>query len=125
MRYRCVLVLLILLLSMACTALGAEEKFKIKNSKDEHGNTAGMIYTAVTFVPNPYENNTIVELYGGYVNFCIFLAVMFILGELRITSSSKYSIPPRRFIGGLTMCLFALMGNIFYMLVLAVIEALF
>ena len=125
MRYRCVLVLLVLLLSMACTALGAEEKLKIKNSKDEYGNTAGMIYTAVTFVPNPYENNTIVELYGGYVNFCIFLAVMFILGELRITSSSKYSLPPRRFIGGLTMCLFALMGNIFFMLVLDVIEALF
>jgi hypothetical protein len=110
---------------MACTALGAEEKLKIKNSKDEHGNTAGMIYTAVTFVPNPYENNTIVELYGGYVNFCIFLAVMFFLGELSITSSSKYSLPPRRFIGGLVMCLFALIGNIFYMLVLAVIEALF
>ena len=200
MKLKCVLVLLILLLSMACTAHGAEEKLKIKNSdgeevtrdttpkksvtledavslnaemenagvlsdkddedeeneeedapeksynyeivededyirnevaagnkqfltglltdiytefqnssvKDEHGNTAGMIYTAVTFVPNPYENNTIVELYGGYVNLCIFLTVMFILGEsvnrsaarMRITSSSKYSIPPRRLVGG-------------------------
>jgi hypothetical protein len=117
---------------MACTALGAEEKLKIKNSKDEHGNTAGMIYTAVTFVPNPYENNTIVELYGGYVNLCIFLTVMFILGEsvnrsaarMRITSSSKYSIPPRRLVGGLAMCMFAMMGNVFYMLVLDVIKAL-
>ena len=37
-------------------------EFQNSSVKDEHGNTAGMIYTAVTFVPNPYENNTIVEL---------------------------------------------------------------
>lgn len=107
-------------------------EFQNSSVKDEHGNTAGMIYTAVTFVPNPYENNTIVELYGGYVNFCIFLTVMFVLGEsvnrsaarMRITYSSKYSIPPRRLFGGLAMCLFALTGNIFYMLALDVVKAL-
>ena len=222
MRFKCVLVLLILLLSMTCTALGAEEKLKIRNTdgseltrdspilkpisldgavsqnkdfedagilskdnsndseeaynpeklyknetvddenfirnevsagnkqfltdivsgiykeflnssvKDENGDTAGIIYTAVTFVPNPYENQTIVDLYGGYLNLCIFLTVMFILGEsvnrnaarMKITSGTRYSLPPRRLVGGVAMCMFAVMGNVFYMLILDVIEAL-
>jgi len=99
---------------------------------DENGNTAGMIYTAVTFVPNPYHNNTIVELYGGYLNLCIFLTVMFVLGEsvsrsaarMKITTSSKYGLPQRKLVGGVAMCMFAMMGNVFYMLILEIIEAL-
>lgn len=111
---------------------GIYTEFQNSSVKDENGDTAGMIYTAVTFVPNPYDNNTIVDLYGGYVNICIFLTVMFVLGEsvtrnaarMKITSGSKYSLPPRRLIGGLAMCMFAVMGNVFYMLILAVIESL-
>ncbi len=111
---------------------GIYTEFQNSSVKDENGNVAGMIYTVVTFVPNPYENNTIVDLYGGYVNLCIFLTVMFVLGEsvnrsaarMKITSGSKYSLPPRRLIGGLAMCMFAVMGNVFYMLILEIIEAL-
>jgi hypothetical protein len=107
-------------------------EFKESSVKDENGNTAGMIYTAVTFVPNPYNDNTIVELYGGYLNLSIFLTVMFILGEsvsrsaarMKITYSSKYRLPQRKLIGGLAMCAFAMLGNIFYMLTLGIIEAL-
>lgn len=107
-------------------------EFKDSSVTDENGNTAGMIFTAVTFVPNPYNNNTIVDLYGGYLNLSIFLTIMFVLGEsvsrsatrMKITSSSKYHLPQRKLIGGVAMCAFAMIGNVFYMLALEIIEAL-
>jgi hypothetical protein len=108
------------------------KEFQESEVKDKNGNTAGLIFTAVTFVPNPYENATIVELYGGYLNICIFLIIMFILGEsitrnasrMNNTFGTKYHMQPRKLLGGLAMCLFAIMGNVFYMLLLEIIESL-
>lgn len=223
MRYRCVLVLLILLLSLTCTALGAEEKLKVRNAdgseairektslksislegavsqnkdfedagilskdNDEEDETeeeedpeesygyetvddedfiknevaagnkqflvdvvTGMLeglwevdeekerekvdnaYKILTLEPKPYEDKTVVDLYGGYLNFTIFITIMFILGEsvsrnidrMKITSSSKYRLPQRKFIGGVALCLLAILSNIIFKWALDIIECL-
>ena len=226
MRYRCVLVLLILLLSLTCTALGAEEKLKVRNAdgseairektslksisleeavsqnkdfedagilskdNDEEDETeeeetpgksysyetvededyirnevaagnkqflvdvvTGMLkglwevdeddeekereevdnaYKILTLEPKPYEDKTVVDLYGGYLNFTIFITIMFILGEsvsrnidrMKITSSSKYRLPQRKFIGGVALSLLAILSNIIFKWTLDIIECL-
>ena len=216
MKIKCVFVLLILVLSMTCTALGAEEKLTIRNadgserirdetptksisledaisqnkdfedsgilsndddddeneeseesygyenvdnedfirnevaagneqflvdivkglfsgigkSKQDDENEISNAYKVLTLTPRPYEDKNIVELYGGYLNFALYLIVLFILGEsisrsiyrMDITSSSKYRLPRRKFLGGIALSMLAILSNILFKFVLDIIE---
>lgn len=113
---------------------GLYDAFKETRDKTDSGITNGLIFTAVTFVPNPYDDPIIVDLYGGYTGIALYLIVIFILGELisrsiarsKITSSiiRTRNLTEHRFVGGVLLCGFALMANVFYMFALTIIEAL-
>ena len=104
------------------------------NPVNEEGEQGGVLFSVVTFVPNPYEDKTIVELYGGYLNLTLYAIVLFVLGELISRSIARTKLTDgtlrhkdlsgHRFIGGIAMCGFALIANVFYMLALDIIEAL-
>ena len=100
------------------------------DSSEEFGTTRGSIFTAITFVPNPYEDKGIVDLYGGYLNLSIYMIVLFIFGALtkrslaRTKLGKQTNLSQSAFIGGIAMCCFALVANILYAGTLDVIEAL-
>jgi len=88
------------------------------------------IYTAITSVPHPYEDNKIVELYGGYLNLTIFCILIFVFGALisrsieRMRLDKNINLTRSAFVGGIATCLFALVANIIYAGALNTIEAL-
>lgn len=104
------------------------------NPVNEDGVQGGVLFSVVTFVPNPYDDKTIIEWYGGYLNLTIYAIVLFLLGELISRSIARTKLAAGtlnykdlsgyRFIGGIAICGFALVANLFYQLSLEVIEAL-
>lgn len=104
------------------------------NPVNEDGEQGGVLFSIITFVPNPYDDKTIVELYGGYLNMTLYAIVIFVLGELISRSLARTKIASGalkhkdlsgyRFMGGIAVCGFALIANIFYVLALDMIEAL-
>lgn len=98
------------------------------------GTVRGALFTAITFVPNPYEDQTIKSLYQNYNYLAIFFVVIFIFGEwsnrnlarMKVTSSvfGEKDLSTSKFWGGLCMCGIALCANIFYMFGLEIIQAL-
>lgn len=104
------------------------------NPVNEDGEQGGVLFTVVTFVPNPYEDKTIIEWYGGYLNLTLYAIALFVLGELISRSIARTKIASGalkhkdlsgyRFMGGIAICGFALIANIFYQLSLEIIEAL-
>lgn len=106
----------------------------LNNPVNEDGEQGGILFSVITFVPNPYDDKTIVELYGGYLNLTVYAIVLFVLGELISRSLARTKIASGalkhkdlsgyRFMGGIAVCGFALIANVFYMLALDIIEAL-
>ena len=102
----------------------------IGKSKQDDYKEISNAYRVLTLTPRPYEDKNIVELYGGYLNFALYLIVLFILGEsisrsidrMDITSSSKYRLPKRKFIGGIALSMLAILSNILFKFVLDIIE---
>ena len=104
------------------------------NPMNEGDDQGGVLFSVITAVPNPYEDRTIIELYGGYLNLTLYAIVIFVLGELMSRSIARTKIASGalkhkdlsgyRFMGGIAVCGFALIANVFYMCALAVIEAL-
>jgi hypothetical protein len=98
------------------------------------GSTRGAIFTVITYVPNPYGDPTIKELYTNYNNLAIFFVVIFIFGEwanrnlarTKATSSvfDDKDLSTSKFWGGLCMCGIALCANFFYIFALQIIQAL-
>jgi len=90
------------------------------------------MYKFTTLEPDPYSDPNVLKLYGGYTNLVLYFAVLFILGEsiarnidrLDITSSTRYFIPKRKFVGGLALCTLAVMGNVFFKFALDLIHVL-
>lgn len=113
---------------------GLYADFQNSSVTDEYGDAGGLIFSAVTFVPNPYDDTSIVELYGGYLNLTIYLIVLFVLGELISRSAARTKLTTGvlghkdlsgyHFIGGIAMCGFAIVANLIYMGALDVVEAL-
>lgn len=101
-----------------------------ENGTEFTNSTKDGIYTAITFVPNPYANKNIVELYGGYLNLTIFCIVVFVVGALisrsiaRMKLDKNINLTRSAFIGGIATCGFALVANILYAGVLETIEVL-
>lgn len=113
---------------------GMYKDFESSNVTKEYGSMRGAITTVITFVPNPYNDPIIQDLYKDYNNLAIYFVILFILGEwfnrrmaqLKVTSSvfgEKY-LSQSRFIGGICMCMLALAANIFFMFALDITEAL-
>lgn len=106
----------------------------LKGNSTDDGVKGGIVYSAITFVPNPYEDSDIVELYGGYQALTIYAVVLFVLGELISRSIARTKLAAGtlkhkdlsgyHFIGGVAMCGLALIANIFYMFALEILEAL-
>lgn len=104
------------------------------NPVNEEGEQGGVLFSVVTFIPNPYEDKTIVEWYGGYLNLTLYAIVLFVMGELISRSIARTKIASGalkhkdlsgyRFMGGIAVCGFALIANLFYQLSLEIIEAL-
>jgi hypothetical protein len=101
---------------------------------NQFGSPRGALYTAITYVPNPYEDPTIKGLYTNYNALAIFFVCLFIFGEwanrrlaaMKVTSSvfGEKDLSTSRFFGGLAMCGIALFANIIYMFSLQIIQAL-
>ena len=100
------------------------------NGTEFTNSTKDGIYAALTFVPNPYEDKNIVELYGGYLNITIFCILVFVFGALisrsiaRMKLAKNVNLAQSAFVGGIATCGFALIANILYAGVLSTIEAL-
>ncbi len=96
----------------------------------EYTNSTDSLYDALTSVPHPYENQTIVKMYGGYLNITIYCIVIFVLGALigrsiaRMRLDKNIDVRQAAFIGGIAICGLALISNIIYMYALDVVEAL-
>lgn len=113
---------------------GMYSEFENSEVTEKYGSMRGAIITVVTFVPNPYDDPFIQELYKNYNNLAIYFVVLFIIGEwfnrraaqLKITTSvfGEKDLSQSRFIGGICMCMLALAANIIYMFALDIIEAL-
>ncbi|MDD2284677.1 MAG: hypothetical protein PHQ11_04675 [Paludibacter sp.] len=113
---------------------GLYDTFRDSREKTDAGITNGLIFTAVTFVPNPYDDPMITDLYGGYTGIALYLIVIFIFGELISRSISRTKLTSSiirvrdlseyRFVGGVLLCGFALFANFVYVGVLEVIEVL-
>lgn len=88
------------------------------------------VYAALVEVPNPYENKSIADLYGGYVNLALFLSVLFILGAIvgrsieRARLSQKHNLTQAAFAGGLALCGLATISSFIFEGSLEVIDAL-
>jgi len=101
---------------------------------NQFGSPRGALYTAITYVPNPYEDPTIKGLYTNYNALAIFFVCIFIFGEwsnrrlasMKVTSSvfGDKDLSTSKFFGGLAMCGIALFANIIYMFSLQIIQAL-
>lgn len=101
---------------------------------NKFGSARGALFTVITFVPNPYDDPKIKELYMNYNNLAIFFVIIFIFGEwsnrnlarTKATSSvfGEKDLSTSKFWGGLCMCGIALCANLFYMFGLQIIQAL-
>src|SRR5665647_807332 len=98
------------------------------------GTVRGSLFTAITYVPNPYDDPAIKGLFTNYNSLAIFFVCIFIFGEwanrslarTKIYSSvfNEKDLSTSRFWGGLCMCFIALFANFFYILALQIIQAL-
>jgi len=101
-----------------------------ENGTEFTNGTKDGIYTAITFVPDPYEDKNIVELYGGYLNLTVFFAAVFVFGALisrsiaRMKLGRNKNLTQSAFIGGIATCGLALIANILFDGTLNTIEAL-
>ncbi len=101
---------------------------------NQFGSPRGALYTAITYVPNPYEDPNIKSLYKNYNDIAIFFVILFIFGEwtnrrlavMKVTSSvfGEKDLSTSHFFGGLCMCGIALFANFFFMFALQIIQAL-
>ena len=101
---------------------------------NQFGSPRGALYTAITYVPNPYDDPTIKSLFLNYNALAIFFVCIFIFGEwanrnlarMKVTSNvfGDKDLSASRFYGGLCMCGIALFANIIYMFSLQIIQAL-
>jgi hypothetical protein len=92
---------------------------------NQFGSPRGALYTAITYVPNPYDDPTIKSLFLNYNALAIFFVCIFIFGEwanrnlarMKVTSNvfGDKDLSASRFYGGLCMCGIALFANIIYM----------
>ena len=96
----------------------------------EFTNSTDTLYDALTSVPHPYENQTIVKMYGGYLNLTLYCIIIFVIGALISRSIARTRLDKNidttqaAFIGGIAICGLALIANILYMYTLDVVEAL-
>jgi hypothetical protein len=101
---------------------------------NQFGTARGALYTAITYVPNPYADPTIKGLFLNYNALAIFFVCIFIFGEwanrrlagMKVTSTvfEGKDLSTSKFFGGITMCGIALFANIIYMFSLQIIQAL-
>ncbi|MDR3492424.1 MAG: hypothetical protein P4M12_10360 [Gammaproteobacteria bacterium] len=101
---------------------------------NQFGSPRGALYTAITYVPNPYEDPTIKGLFLNYNSLAIFFVCIFIFGEwanrrlasMKVTSSvfGEKDLSISKFFGGICMCGIALSANLIYMFSLQIIQAL-
>jgi len=113
---------------------GMYADFENSNVTKEYGSIRGALVTVLTFVPNPYDDPIIQDLYKDYNNLAIYFVVLFILGEffnrrmaqLKVTTSvfGNKDLSQSRFIGGICMCMLGLSANIIFMFALQVVQAL-
>jgi hypothetical protein len=113
---------------------GMYADFENSEVTKKYGSMRGAITTVLTFVPNPYNDPIIKNLYSDYNNLAIYFVILFILGEwfnrrmaqLKITSSvfGHKDLSHSKFIGGACMCMLALSANIIFMFALQIIQAL-
>ena len=113
---------------------GMYADFENSEATKKYGSMRGALVTVLTFVPNPYDDPIIQDLYKNYNNLAIYFVILFILGEwfnrrmaqLKVTSSvfGHKDLSQSRFIGGLCMCMFGLSANIIFMFALQIIQAL-
>lgn len=113
---------------------GMYADFENSEVTKEYGSMRGALVTVLTFVPNPYDDPIIQDLYTDYNNLAIYFMILFILGEffnrrmaqLKITSSvfGHKDLSQSRFIGGICMCMFGLSANIIFMFALQIVQAL-
>lgn len=113
---------------------GMYKDFENSEVTEKYGSMRGAITTVLTFVPNPYDDPIIKELYSDYNNLAIYFVILFILGEwfnrrmsqLKVTSSvfGEKDLSQSRFMGGICMCMLALSANIIFMFALEITEAL-
>lgn len=105
-----------------------------KDVNNKFGTVRGSLYTAITYVPNPYDDPAIKGLFKNYNALAIFFVCIFIFGEwanrslarTKIYSSvfDEKDLSTSRFWGGLCMCFIALAANFFYVMLLKIIETL-
>jgi len=96
---------------------GMYKDFENSEVTKKFGSMRGAITTVLTFVPNPYEDPIIQDLYKDYNNLAIYFVILFILGDwfnrrmaqLKVTSSvfGNKDLSHSRFIGGACMCMLA------------------
>jgi hypothetical protein len=101
---------------------------------NQFGSARGALYTAITYVPNPYEDPMIKSLFLNYNALAIFFVCIFIFGEwanrrlasMKVTSSvfEGKDLSTSKFFGGIAMCGIALFANIIYLFSLQIIQAL-
>jgi len=101
---------------------------------NKFGTPRGALYTAITYVPNPYDDPAIKSLFHSYNNLAIFFVVIFIFGTWanRNLSRSKVTfsvfgekdLSTSALFSGIAMCIVALFGNFIYMFALQIIQAL-
>lgn len=113
---------------------GMYADFENSEVTKEYGSMRGALVTVLTFVPNPYDDPIIQNLYTNYNNLAIYFVILFILGEffnrrmaqLKITSSvfGHKDLSQSKFIGGICMCMFGLSANIIFMFALQIVQAL-
>ena len=60
---------------------GMYADFENSNVTKEYGSIRGALVTVLTFVPNPYDDPIIQDLYKDYNNLAIYFVILFILGE--------------------------------------------
>jgi len=105
-----------------------------KDVNNKFGTIRGSLYTAITYVPNPYDDPAIKGLFKNYNALAIFFVCIFIFGEWANRSLARTKIyssvfedkdlSTSRFWGGLCMCFIALTANFFYVMLLKIIETL-
>lgn len=113
---------------------GMYTSFDNSSVTNQFGSARGALFTVITYVPNPYQDETIKSLYRNYNNLAIFFVILFVFGEwcnrnlarMKVTSSvfGDKDLSTSKFWGGLCMCGVALAANFFYILALQIIQAL-
>jgi len=113
---------------------GMYASFDNSSVTQKFGSTRGALFTAITYVPNPYDDPTIKGLYQNYNALATFFVIIFIFGawasrnlaRMNVTSSvfGDKDVSTSAFFGGLCMCGIALCANFFYLFALQIIQAL-